>query len=163
MIQTVGQSPLGLRLIGGFKFLCGVLLVALGFGLFRGANADPAEEAGHIIAALKLDPDNRYIHSAIEKVSNLSEKQLKAIGVGTFLYALLYLTEGIGLLLKKHWAEYLTVVATGIFIPLEIYEVYRKTTPIRIALLVINVAIVAYLVYQLRRQKREGEPAPAPG
>ena len=48
--------------------------------------------------------------------------------MGTFLYALLYLVEGIGLLLKKHWAEYFTVVATGLFIPVEIWEVWLKTS-----------------------------------
>jgi uncharacterized membrane protein (DUF2068 family) len=155
--RTAGRYPLGLKLIGAFKFTCGLLLVALGIGLFRHAHDDPAEEAGHIVSALRLDPDNYYIHTAIEKVSGIKPKQLKAIGAGTFLYALMYLVEGGGLLLRKHWAEYVTVVATGLFIPLELYEVAKQPTNlIRIGLLVINVAIVAYLVYQLTRKEREG-------
>jgi uncharacterized membrane protein (DUF2068 family) len=161
MNQTARRSPLGLQLIGGFKFVSGLLLVALGVGLFRGANGDPVEKAHHLVSALKLDPDNEYIHTAIEKISNISVKQLKAISVGTFLYALLYLIEGGGLLMKKHWAEYFTVFATGFFIPLEIYEVAQRPRPIRIGVLVINVAIVAYLVYQLRR-KQGDETGTAP-
>jgi uncharacterized membrane protein (DUF2068 family) len=148
-------------LIGGFKFACGLLLVALGVGLFRHAHADPAEEAAHLVAALKLDPDNAYIHSAITRLTNISPGQLRAIGAGTFLYALLYLVEGGGLLLRKHWAEYLTVIATGIFIPLEIYEVIQRVSPIRIALLVVNLAIVAYLIYQLMRKEREAPSVPS--
>ena len=162
MSQTAGQNPLGLKLIGGFKFACGLLLIALGIGLFREVHGDPADEVEHLVAALKLDPENYYIHTAIEKVSGISPRQLKAISVGTFLYALLYLVEGTGLLLKKHWAEYFTVFATGLFIPLEIYEVYRKPTLVRIGLLVINVAIVAYLIYQLRRKSSEAVPVDAP-
>ena len=168
MNQPASQSPVGLRIIGAFKFASGLLLVALGFGLFHGRNADPAEQASHIVAALKLDPDNRYIHAAIEKVAGVSPRQLELISLGTFLYASMYLVEGGGLLLRKHWAEWLTVVATGFFIPLEIYEVYEKATPIRIGLLFINVAIVAYLVYQLKRQGAEkagakSDPAPSTG
>lgn len=158
MSQSAGQYPLGLRLIGAFKFACGVLLVGLGVGLFRQANnADLAGEAARIVSALKLDPDNYYIHTVIEKVTNIKPAQLRAIGAGTFLYALMYLVEGGGLLLRKHWAEYLTVVATGLFIPLEIYEVLKRPTAwVRDSLLVINVAIVAYMIYQLRRKGREG-------
>jgi len=121
----------------------------------------------HIVAALKLDPDNHYIHTAIEKVSRISPKQLRLIGVGTFLYALLYLVEGGGLLLKRRWAEYFTIIATGVFIPLEVYEVARRLTLIRVGVLAINIAIVAYLVYQLWRKRRDeagsvDDPAPAP-
>jgi uncharacterized membrane protein (DUF2068 family) len=163
MNQTAGRSsPMGLRIIGAFKFASGLLLIALGVGLFRGQHADLPEEAEHIVAALKLDPGNRYIHTAIEKVSGLSPNQLKAIGVGTFLYALIYLVEGTGLLLKKHWAEYFTVVATGLFIPLELYEVARRPTPVRVGVLAINVAIVAYLVYQLVRNRPGNREARSP-
>ena len=155
MDATSDRNPLGLRLIGGFKLACGLLLVALGVGIFRGANGDLAGEAAGWISKLKVDQDNRYIHSAIEKISNVSPRQLHAIGAGTFLYALLYLVEGVGLLLRKHWAEYLTVVATGLFVPLEVFEVFRKPTAVRIGILAINLAILAYLVYQLR-SRREG-------
>ena len=165
MTQTAGRNAFGLRLIGAFKFTSGLLLVALGVGLFRDAQADPAEEAAHVVAALKLDPGNQYIHAAIEKISGISPKQLRAIGVGTFLYALVYLIEGGGLLMRKHWAEYFTVLATGLFIPLEIYEVARRPTALRIGVLMSNVAIVAYLIYQLTRKQAEGagtDAGPAP-
>lgn len=148
------RSPFGLQLIGGFKVVCAVLLIGLGFGVFRNLAGDPRDEAEHIVAAIKLDKDNRFIHSAIERVSGLTPGQLRAIGVGTFLYALLYLVEGTGLLLKKHWAEYFTVIATGIFIPVEIWEVVKHVTPIRLAILAINVAIVAYLVVTLLREDK---------
>jgi uncharacterized membrane protein (DUF2068 family) len=160
--QITGSNSLGLKLIGAFKFACGLLLVALGIGLFRGAKGDPAEEAVEIVSALKLDPENHYIHTAIEWVSGIKPGQLKAIGAGTFLYSLLYLVEGGGLLLRKHWAEYLTVVATGLFIPLEVYEVAKRPSALRIGLLAVNVAIVVYLIYQLMKKEGKGAP-PDPG
>ncbi len=155
MNQSTGGGSLGLKLIGAFKFASGLLLVALGVGLFRDQHADMREEAEHLVAALKLDPGNHYIHSVIEKVSGIKPGQLKAIGVGTFLYALIYLAEGGGLLLGRRWAEYFTVVATGLFIPVELYEVATRPTLIKVAVLAINVACVVYVVVQLRKRLRE--------
>jgi uncharacterized membrane protein (DUF2068 family) len=152
---TARNYPWGLLLIGAFKFASGLALVALGVGLFRSINADPGEEAEHIVATLKLDHHNHYIHSAIEKVARISPKQLRAISLGTFLYALMYLVEGTGLLLRKVWGEYFTVLATGFFIPLEIYEVARRLTLLRLGVLTINVAIVIYLIYQVWKRRRE--------
>jgi uncharacterized membrane protein (DUF2068 family) len=151
---TPQRYPWGLWLIGAFKFASGLGLVALGIGLFRNADSDPAEAAEHVVAALKLDHDNQYIHAAIGRVSNLTPKQLRAISLGTFLYALMYLIEGTGLLLKKVWGEYFTVLATGFFIPLEIYEVANRLSLLRLGILTINVAIVIYLVYQVVKRRR---------
>ena len=69
-----------------------------------------------------LDPDNRYVDRVLSTLSSLDGRKLKAISAGTFLYSALLLTEGTGLLLRQRWAEYFTVVVTGSFIPLELYE-----------------------------------------
>jgi uncharacterized membrane protein (DUF2068 family) len=82
----------------------------------------------------------------------VTPKQLKELSVGSFLYASIFLTEGIGLLARKHWAEYLTLISTGLFIPLEIYELAHRFTAVRLAVLVINVATVWYLAARLRRK-----------
>ncbi len=155
MNQSAGRYPWGLWVIGGFKFVSGLLLIALGIGLFRHTDVNPAEQIEHLVGTLKLDHDNQYIHSAIEWVSGVKPQQLRAISVGTFLYAALYLVEGTGLLLRKRWGEYFTVFATGFFIPLEIYEVAKSLTLPRLSILVINVAIVIYLIYQVVKRRRE--------
>ncbi len=149
------RYPWGLWVIGAFKFASGLLLIALGVGLFRSIHNDPAEMVERFIKAVKIDPENHYIHSAIEKISGIKPNQLRAISFGTFAYALMYLIEGSGLLLRKRWGEYFTVLATGFFIPLEIYEVARKVTLLRVGLLTINVAIVIYLIYQVLKRRRE--------
>jgi uncharacterized membrane protein (DUF2068 family) len=70
------------------------------------------------------------------------------------LYGLLELVEGTGLWLDKLWAEYLTVVATSLLVPLEIYELVRKPTLLKAAGIAVNVAIVAYLARRLRERVR---------
>ena len=64
------------------------------------------------------------------------------------------MVEGIGLWFGRRWAEYLTVIATGLLIPLEIYELARKFTTPRVVALIVNVAIVIYLIVQLRQKER---------
>jgi len=154
MTSVPRKSPLGIKLIGIFKLISSVLLVGLGIGIFKQVGGDPEAEIEHIVAALKLDPGNKYIHTALEAVSGITIRQLYLISAGTFVYAILYAIEGIGLVLHRKWGEYFTVFITGSLIPFEAYEVLRKLTALRFVLLALNVAIVVYLVIQLKRSRQ---------
>jgi uncharacterized membrane protein (DUF2068 family) len=108
----------------------------------------------HWTRLLRADPDNRFIHSILIRIFRITPKQLKELSVGTFIYAGLFATEGVGLLLRKRWAEYFTVVTTGGLIPLEIFELARHFTVAKVVITMINVLIVWYLVARLRRARR---------
>jgi len=139
-----------LRLIAAFKLLKAGLLIALGVGAFKLLHKDVAEAIEHVIEALRLDPANHFIDAAVAKASNLSAEQIKKLGVGSFIYAGLFLTEGVGLWLLKRWAEWLTVIITSSLVPLEIYEIHRHPTPAKVVVLALNVAIVVYLIFRIR-------------
>ena len=134
------------------KVASGLLLVAAGFGIFRLLNRDLGTEVEHVVTRLHLDPENRLVHEAVSRVSGIKREQLKGLGIGTFFYALLHLVEGTGLILVRPWAEYLTVVATSVFLPLEIYEIFEKPTMVRFGIFFINVAILIYIVVKIRQQ-----------
>jgi len=140
----------GLWLIGGFKLAKGLLLLVVGVGILRLLHRDVADVLASWIAQLHVDPENRYVDRALSAALSLDDRRLKQISVGTFAYAALLLTEGIGLLLRQRWAEYLTVIVTGSFIPLELYELAKRITLTRLTVIGINVAIVWYLVGRLR-------------
>jgi uncharacterized membrane protein (DUF2068 family) len=150
------KSSSGLLLIGLFKLFKGLLLVALGFGALRFLHKDLGASVHHWVEVLRVDPENRFIHALLAKILAVSPKQLRELSVGTFVYAAILLTEGIGLLLRKHWAEYFTIISTGIFIPLEVYELAKHFTAIKVLVLLINIAIVVYLVMHLLAHR---EPA----
>ena len=78
------------------------------------------------------------------------------ISVATFGYSALALTEGVGLLLEKVWAEYLTLILTVSFLPWELYELARKPDWFRLSLLLINLAVLWYLIWLLRRKRLLG-------
>jgi uncharacterized membrane protein (DUF2068 family) len=143
-----------LRLIALFKLLKAALLIAVGVGALKLLHKDVAGAVEHWVELLRLDPNNHYIDIALEKASNLRPDEIKQLGLGSMLYAGLFLTEGIGLWLEKRWAEWLTVVITSSLIPIEIYEIYRHPTAIKTAALLINIAIVAYLLYRIRGKSR---------
>ena len=139
-------------LIGLFKLAKALSLLIVGFGLLKLMHRDVASVTEHWIEVLRVDPDNRFIHRALLKVFNVTPKQLKELSVGTFVYAAIFLTEGTGLLARKHWAEYMTLISTGLFIPLEIWEIHRHFTTLKLGVTVVNVLIVWYLAARLRRK-----------
>ena len=148
------SSSFVLILIGLFKLFKALLLIALGVGAIRFLHKDLNGTVLHWIQVLRVDPDNRFIHGILVKIFRVTPKQLKELSVGTFLYAGVFLTEGLGLLLRKHWAEYFTIISTGLFIPLEIYELIHRFTILKLAVTIINVLIVWYLVARVRSRSK---------
>jgi len=144
------SSSFVLILIGLFKLLKALLLISVGIGAIKFLHKDLASTVTHWVQVLHVDPDNRFIHGILLKIFRVTPKQLKELSLGTFFYSALFATEGTGLLLRKHWAEYMTIVTTGTLIPLEIYELARHFTVTKLVVTVINVLIVWYLVARVR-------------
>jgi uncharacterized membrane protein (DUF2068 family) len=147
----VGRDP-WIFLIGLFKLFKAISLLILGFGLLRLLHRDVATVVQHWIEVLRVDPENRFIHRSLVRIFNVTPKELRELSAGTFLYAAIFLTEGVGLLARKHWAEYMTLISTGLFVPLEVYEIYRHFTLLKLAVTVVNVLIVWYLAARIKRR-----------
>jgi uncharacterized membrane protein (DUF2068 family) len=143
-----------LRLIAVFKFFKAGLLIAVGVGAFRLVHKDVAQVVEHWSEALGLDPGNRFLYAVLGRVSMVSPEQIKRLGLGSFVYAGLFLTEGVGLWLLKRWAEWLTVIITSSLVPVEIYAIWRHPSAVKWVALAVNVAIVAYLVCHMRGELR---------
>jgi uncharacterized membrane protein (DUF2068 family) len=104
------------------------------------------------VAELNVNPERRLIprilSAVLKPLGEFSPRTVLLIGIGALLFGALELTEAIGLARRRRWAEYLTVIAGCIGIPFEVMEVAHKQTPVRVSILVINVAIVIYLAWQ---------------
>ena len=104
------------------------------------------------VAELDVNPERRLIprilSAILHPVGAFSPRTVVIIGVGALLFGALELTEAIGLARRRRWAEYLTVIAGCLGIPFEVMEVLHRQTPIRVGILLINVAIVIYLAWQ---------------
>ena len=141
--------------IASFKLLKGLLLLAVAVGALRLLNQDVASKVRHWIAVLGVDPDNQHIDAVLTRLTSLDNHTLEEIGVGSFVYSALLLTEGVGLFLKKRWAEYFTIIVTGSFIPLEVYELAKEYSLTKMVVLLGNIAIVVYLVIRVVKKRKK--------
>ena len=135
-------------LIGIFRLLKAIVLIAAGFGALKLLNPGMSLRVREWLEASMPAAGHRWIQPVLAALSHLTREKVALASVALFAYAALFVTEGVGLMLERVWAEYLTIVATASFIPFEIYEIVKKLTAIRVAMLVVNVAILLYLVWR---------------
>jgi uncharacterized membrane protein (DUF2068 family) len=147
----------GLLLIGLFKLGKAILFFALGMGAVHLLHKDIGDEVVRLATALKFDPESKFVTILLDKADLIDTHRLKQISLATFGYSALALTEGIGLMLEKVWAEYLTLCLTVSFLPWELYELARRPNLFRLSLLLINLAVLWYLVWLLRRKRVASE------
>ena len=147
------------RIIGVFKTLKGALLLAVATGGIGLLHKDLAEEATRWIEGLNMDPNNHWFQTVVQKLGHLDSRKMLVYTIGTFFYAALFLTEGIGLILVKFWAEWFAVIITASFLPLEGYEIIKKFTWFKVGVMVVNAAIVGYLIWKIRRKRPNAERA----
>jgi len=148
-----------LRALAIERWARGVLLALLGIAVFvlKSTQVSVQQLFDKDLTALKpfFDQihfkvsDSSTIHS-IEKVLNAKSSTLNLIATGLLLYAALQIVEGIGLWSLKRWGEYVAVVGTTLFVPLEVYEVVDHPTWLKVVVLIINVAAVVYLLLSKR-------------
>ena len=144
-MNTMPQSssrPLGIFLIALFKLIKGGLFISLAIIALKMIDKDIADIFMVWITKLHIEVENRFVQDIFVRLDLVDNRLLKEISATTFLMAGLFITEGLGLLFQKRWAEYMAVFETGLFIPLEIYEFVRHATVTKISLLAINAAVV---------------------
>jgi uncharacterized membrane protein (DUF2068 family) len=150
---TAGRRrPVLLRLIAAERAIRGAALVAAGIYLFGHLHSDLGKLADRWLRKLELDPNRGFVHKIVEHLHRLTSDQVKIAAFFALGYGVLELVEGVGLWLDRLWAEYLTVIATSLLIPFEVYELVHKPGPVKAAGIVVNVLIVIYLAVRLRRR-----------
>ena len=137
-------------MIAIFKFLKALGLIAIAFGAIKLLDPATGDMLDRWINALSNTSAHPHIESYLVRISNFSPRRIQQFGVGALLYATLFMIEGIGLWHEARWAEYLTVVATSLLVPIEVYELVQRVTLARGAALIINLAAVVYLIWRIR-------------
>ena len=130
-----------------------VVLILLAIGLIvAGESGALATWARYAQDQFNLDADQNLIEQLLFRLLMLigGFQHTTLLAIGAIAYALLEGTEGVGLAMRRRWAEYLTVVATGALIPFEAFEVVHKVTLFRVGALLLNLAVVGYLAYRKR-------------
>jgi uncharacterized membrane protein (DUF2068 family) len=143
----------------------GVALLGLSFGVFDLIHKDLTAIALHFVQVARISPENRYVALMLEKLGLVEPSALKRLGELSALYATIQLVEGLGLWFGAAWAEYVVVVSSGLFVPEECLAMFHHFTWLKLAILVINGAILVYVAclvwkrYKLRRAAKLAQQA----
>jgi len=145
-----------LRLIALYKLTKVLLLLAAAYGVLRMRDASVIARIYYWASTLPFGLEQDVVKRGLAWFSGLSPKRIETYGAVTLAYAAIFATEGVGLWLRRRWAEWLTIIVTGSLVPLEIWEVANRPTVGKAAVLVANLAIVWYLIIQLRSSHEPG-------
>ncbi len=154
-----GRKLALLRVVAVERGLRALLLLALASGIFAvGSHRDTvvAKVNEIIVSAYPLaqqvgwDITHSRMIAVLQELLGASSGTYTLLGVGFVAYAIVQFVEAFGLWGGWRWAEYLAVIATSVFIPLEVYEIIHTASPIKIGLLLVNIAIIVYLIYKGR-------------
>src|SRR4051794_36617652 len=141
-----------LRLIAIERAVRGLLLLAAGTYLLFHLSTDFGRIAERIIRSIDIDPRQHFFHRIVVRLHRLHAHELRIAGIAALGYGALELVEGVGLWLDRVWAEYLTVIATSLLVPFELYELAVHPSPWKAGGVFVNVLIVIYLARSLRRR-----------
>jgi uncharacterized membrane protein (DUF2068 family) len=131
--------------IVAFKAFKSVTLAVLGASLLTARHTDPVDALVRTALTLHVPLTSRMFERALTSVSSLTVARQTALAVTAFAYAALMGAEGVALYLRKPWARWFTIIATSSLIPIEVYEITRELHPLRVIVLIANIAIVVYL------------------
>ena len=137
-MQNTSSSRAGLIIIGVFKLIKSLALVVVGIGVLKLVHHDVVDVLSGWVSAVHVDPDNKYFQHVMTKLLSVDDRKLKELGAGSFFYAGLFLTEGLGLVLLQTWAEYFTILITSSFLPVEVYLMMQHFTVVRLLATLVN-------------------------
>ena len=155
MRTAVTQPHFGmLRVIALYKLVKVILLLATAYEVVHLHDASILAQIYTWMATLPSGLERDIVHITLVKFSGLSYAQLKVLRAGTLVYATVFSVEGVGLWMGRRWAEWLTIIVTGSLIPLEFWEQWVRPSFGKTTLIIVNVAIVWYLVARVLYERR---------
>lgn len=142
-----GAHARGLHIVALFEGAKGLLVLLAGFGLLSFIHKDIHQAAVRLVEHIHLNPASHYPHIFLDLAGSMNDAKLWSMALAAAAYFIVRMVEAVGLWLRKAWAEWFAVLTGGLYIPMEIFEVVRSVTWPRVTVLVINLGVVAYLLF----------------
>ncbi len=143
--KAMATNARGVRVVAVFEASKGALVVAAGLGLLSLVHHDLQAAAERLVQHSHLNPAHHYPRIFIEAAAHMNDSRLKSLAALAFLYAAVRFVEAYGLWHVRVWAEWFAIISGSVYLPIEAYEMFRRATWTRGAILLINLSIVAYL------------------
>jgi uncharacterized membrane protein (DUF2068 family) len=141
------KARFGVRGVAALEFLKGlvVLLVGAGFATLLHREHDVDDVAASLLYVLHLNHHHHLSSIFLRAADRIQDTNLMLVAIATGVYCIMRFVESYGLWHGRAWAEWFALISGAVYLPLEIYELARHTTPIRWGVFLINVLIVAYM------------------
>jgi uncharacterized membrane protein (DUF2068 family) len=152
-LRSRDDDARGLFLVGVYKMVKVAFFSFLGFGALHLIHKNIGDEVLRLTEMLRLGPESHVVSFLMDKADLIGHHQLREASIFAFGYAGLCLIEGTGLLLRRVWAEYFTVILTLMGLPLESYELLQRFNWFKVGALVVNLVVLLYLVTVLKRKR----------
>jgi uncharacterized membrane protein (DUF2068 family) len=153
----------GVRSIAAFEAFKGLVVLLAGFGLLHYIHRDLQALAEELVHHTHLNPARHYPRIFIEAAGRTSDARLRTLAALAFVYSGVRFIEAYGLWRLRAWAEWFAIVSGGIYVPLELYEIFRRPSWLRLVILLLNLVVVAYLARvrwaATKRSQRGSSPA----
>ena len=143
-----------LRIIAIYKLVKVLLLLALAYGEVRLHDASLAAKLLTWASARPLGLERQVVTQLLTWFSGISVSGIHTLRLVTLCYAAVFAIEGIGLWMRKRWAEWMTTIITASLIPFELWELFYRPNVGKLLVLLANTAIVVILVWHVRRTRR---------
>lgn len=140
----------GVRVVAALEAAKAAAVVLAGFGLLSAVHQGAAQIAEELVRHLHLNPANRYPRIFIDLAENTSSSQLRLLAAGAFGYAAMRGVEAFGLWNRRRWAEWFSVASGAVYVPIEVAELAKGVSALKLFTLLVNLGIVAYMAYALR-------------
>lgn len=137
------------------RMLRAVVLAVVGLVLLTHPDTDWGGAARHLAEQAGLDPSRNETGRLVSALSTFSGRQAWRAGAFALGYGLVEAVEGYGLLRRRSWAEYLTIVSTALLLVPEVMELLKHPTALKIGGLILNILVVGYLVARVVQRRRQ--------
>lgn len=152
--QAGTPAPRTLRAVALLEAVKGAIVVGAGFGLLTLLHRDVRRVAESLVTRLHIHTDGHYAGVFLDAAAALTDARLWGLAALAFAYATLRFVEAYGLWRARQWAVWLGAAGGALYLPVEVYELWHKPGWIKAATLLVNVAVVAYLIADLVAERR---------
>jgi uncharacterized membrane protein (DUF2068 family) len=154
-------NDIGLRTVAVLEAAKGIAVLLLGFGMLALIHKDLDDLAERLVQVLHVNPEGKLSNLFYSAADHATDKGLLILALGALVYAVVRFTEAYGLWHEREWAEWFALLSGSLYLPWEIYGIFRHANLLKWSVLAVNTAIVTYMlilrVDAARKSRARGE------
>ncbi|MFC5462351.1 DUF2127 domain-containing protein [Massilia niabensis] len=143
----------GIRTVAVLEASKGIVVLLTGLGLFALVHQDVQRFAESLVRHAHLNPAAHTPRVFLEFASKLDDARLMQLAMAAIAYAAVRMIEAYGLWYGRAWGEGFAAASGAVYVPFELRELYHRPGWLAACLLALNLAIVAFMLYSLRRRR----------